>query len=55
VGLHFPLDMAGSFLISLASAATMRRLTPVLDRYLLPVVERLHAGLATLVRMGSHR
>lgn len=55
VGLHFPMDMAGSFLISLASAATMRRLTPVLDRHLLPVVERLHAGLATLVRMGSRR
>jgi len=45
LGLHFPFDMAGSFVVSLVAAGIARGLQPGVDRRLLPVVEALYEFL----------
>lgn len=40
VGLHFPLDMAGSFLVAIAASGLARALLPFTDRWLLPLFNR---------------
>lgn len=55
VGVHFPMDMAGSLVISLAGAAIARGLAPVLDRRLMPLTESLHARLTALAHIGPGR
>ena len=45
LGLHFPFDMAGSLIVSLAAAALARALQPSLRRWLLPSTESVYEFL----------
>ncbi len=49
LGVHFPLDMAASAVISLFSALTANALSGMLDARLFEPVERLYARLAGIV------
>jgi undecaprenyl-diphosphatase len=49
LGVHFPADMAGSFVVAMASAAVARALVPVAQRRLLPIIEDCYE--ATLVKL----
>jgi undecaprenyl-diphosphatase len=39
LGVHFPVDMIGSFAVAAASAVSARALVPAVKRWLLPVIE----------------
>lgn len=52
VGVHYPLDMAGSLAVSALAASGARALAPVLMRYVHPLAERLRARLAALIGAG---
>lgn len=49
LGVHFPVDMMGSFGVALVSAAVARAFVPVAQRWLLPIIEGCYE--ATLIRL----
>lgn len=51
VGLHFPLDMAGSFVAALIAAAIAWSLCPPVRRWLLPAAEFVYFGILDLLRL----
>jgi undecaprenyl-diphosphatase len=42
VGVHFPFDILGSFVVSLIATMIVSYLTPWIDRYLIPIPEYIH-------------
>jgi undecaprenyl-diphosphatase len=53
LGVHFPVDMIGSFIVAMVSAAIARAFVPVAQRWLLPVIEGCYE--ATLIRLCLRR
>lgn len=53
LSLHFPLDMAGSMGVSLATAILARRALPTVERWILPPIDTLYEWLCR--RMGMPR
>lgn len=51
VGVHFPLDMLGSLLVSLSVAALARPLSVPVQRWALPVCNRLYDRMIDLLRL----
>ncbi len=51
LGLHFPLDMAGSLLVSLAAAALARLGLPQVERRVFPPIEALYEFVLQRVRL----
>lgn len=48
VGVHFPFDILGSFVVSFIATMIISYLTPWIDRYLIPIPEYLHDLLINL-------
>lgn len=51
LGLHFPIDMAGSLLVGLGAALVARAIRPVVEHHLMPVVGRAYDTVLCLLRL----
>lgn len=51
LGLHFPLDMATSFLVAAVSAACARAVVPACERWLHPFAHDIYEGTLRLLRL----
>jgi undecaprenyl-diphosphatase len=53
LGVHFPVDMIGSFAVGVASAAIACALVPVVKRRLLPVIEDWYEAILAKLCLGT--
>jgi undecaprenyl-diphosphatase len=51
LGVHFPLDMAGAFVIALIGAAVARTIQPRLMASVLPLIERPYKAVLRVSRL----
>lgn len=51
LGLHFPIDMAASFLVALTSGGLARALLPICERWLQPVADQTYQAILRGLRL----
>lgn len=57
VGVHFPFDMIGAFLVAIVSSVIIMGFAPLIERYLLPITENIYRklfGKAIQLRWVKH-